>query len=309
METARLLSNDDFCSRYGYLAQRWEPEALRPSEILYRAVQHGLEFEDDVSDFAMQLCIERPIDTPETDLLGLAEHLAALADLLVWVVRPEGPWERAAGVKGWESSAFLHNGRLRQLWLVDSWSEEKEIAALSNWYLGGECAAFGLEMDLVIAIIGKHRDGRWSSPWTRGFQHPVAKDLRFLKRDGEPFGETWKRVWREEGEFSREEWLDSLTADGVLSEILLVREIEVPPHSARMMDLAVHKLAALKAKEVPAPQLGQCFGPRPCPFRFCCPQFRLPSGDLGFISLLALQPPPHGTPQRSPNALSAPQFR
>jgi hypothetical protein len=295
--SASLLNADDRCRRLSIFGQRWERNALHPSSILHRAIRHGLESPAEdagvaASDCAMQLCLDRPIDTEESDLLGLATHIASLADMLAWTVRTDGPWEHPEDVKvgneTWESSAYLNASgtALRQFRTVDRWDESRRIALEHSWQISGECSAYRLPMTLLIAVIGQRREARWHSPWTKGYQHPVSFGLRFRKRDGEEFGPTWDRTWRDKYDGTREEWLGSLTEDGLLPEVLLVHEIPVPAHAERIRELAERKLARVReTRELPDPQLASCDGISPCQFRTECPNWRMPSERGGFLRL------------------------
>src|SRR6185312_8245612 len=110
--TAQTLSDDDWCHRLTYYRQRYAPPALTPKEILNRAIEHGLtsteeDYAQAASDFAMELCTSHTIDTEQTDLLGLAEHISSLAQMVTWVGRTKGAWKRPEDLKNWHSGAFL----------------------------------------------------------------------------------------------------------------------------------------------------------------------------------------------------------
>jgi len=297
MTSAELLFADDHCGRRAILAHSWERHALSPSDILRRSVQHGLGCgEEDAGlaagDVCMSLCVDHPIDTEETDLLGLATHMAALADMVVWMVQG-GAWKPSAktpvGAHMWVGSAFEGSAGLRQVLLVDVWNEERKEAALNLWAIGGEMAVYDLPMTLVVAVIGKRRDGRWRNPFTLGHEHPINRDLRFRKRDGTTFGSTWNRVWREDFKGTREDWLNSLTDDGLLPEMLLVEHLDVPARAAKIRQLAADKLERIaKAAALPPPQLSVCHDPiAPCPYKTECPNWRLPSERGGFVRVQA----------------------
>lgn len=283
-----ILSSDDHCHRLAYLIQRYTPPALTPKEILTRAIEHGLtSTEDDyaqaASDFAMELCTANTIDTEQTDLLGLAEHISSLAQMVVWVGRTKGPWKRPDDLQNWHSGAFLSEDerRLRILVCVDRWDAFREMELRSSWQVAGECSAYQVPMDIIVVVIGKLRNGRWVSPWTTGYRHPVAKDLRFRKRDGESFGPTWEKVWREGDPV---EWLDAMTDDGVLWECVRALTVDVPERET--VTLSVEMLERISGEsKIPRPQLSNCFNRmRLCPFRSCCPHGRTPE-ELGFLKL------------------------
>ena len=293
MTSPDTLSSDDFCSRQVYFLERWQAPARTPKSILVAAVEHGLtsESEDAASDEAMRLCTDGAIDTAETDLLGLAEHIAGLADILAWIVRGEhGPWTRpesiAVGTRMWHSGAFLNqSGRgLRKLVLVDRWDAWRETELRNAWSVQGECAAYDVPMSVIVCAIGSMRKGRWTSPFTSGWRHPVGKMLRFQKRDGEAFSASWDRVHREHDKATREEWLDAMTEDGALEESISVVSVDVPERAEAIAALAERKLVRITtATNPPDPQPSRCFDRmRPCPFRSECPQGHEPNEVRGF---------------------------
>ena len=296
MNTPTILSSDDFCHRQAYYLQRYEPLALSPKEILWRAIEHGLtsteeDYARSASDCAMELCTSKTIDTNETDLLGLAEHISSLAEMVVWTGRTGGPWERpdpqgmADGLT-WHSGAYLsQNGtKLRHLVCVDRWDGMREMELRTSWQIAGECVAYQVPMDVIVLVIGSMRNGRWASPFTTAYRHPVAKTLRFQKRSGEDFGGAWTKVWREKDEATRDEWLDAMTEDGVLAECVHALAVDVPEWPTDI--LSVEKMKRIAAQnEAPEPQPSRCFDRmRPCPFRGCCPQGKTPE-EVGFNKL------------------------
>lgn len=296
MDSATLLRTDDACRRRAFYAQRWMPTALRPKEILTRSIAHGLMAGGDAGEAAeaesLRLATEIGIDTEQTDLLSLAEHIAGLAIFVAWLLRGiQPPYKRPEAVslpdgQQWFSGAFLSQDErsLRSVRLVDRWDAWTQTALEHSWQVAGECAAYGVPMSLVVVEIGQLRNGRWSNPFTTAYRHPVSKTLRFRKRDGHDFGSTWEKVLRETDNATREEWLDAMADDGVLAESLHIHRIE-PERVQERAALAVAKLIRIQeTRTFPEPQLSQCFQRvSPCPFRSCCPRGEEPSEALGFL--------------------------
>lgn len=296
MNTALLLAEDDFCVRRAFYSQRWHPAALRPKEILTCSVEAGLMDDGDAGEAAeaesLRLATEIGIDTEQSDLLSLAEHIGALANFLAWLLRgTQPPYKRPEPIRlpdgqEWASGAFLSQNErsLRQVKLVDRWDAWAQTALENSWQIMGECAAYRVPMSIVVVEIGKLRKGRWSNPFTTGCRHPVSKTLRFRKRDGDDFGSTWERVFRERDSATREEWLDAMAEDGVLAESLHVHTVEPERVEARL-ELMQSKLSRIAStNEPPEPQLSQCFQRvHPCPFRACCPRGLEPNAEMGFL--------------------------
>ncbi len=294
LSSAVLLSTDDRCQRAAVLSQQWELHVANPQRALYQAIEAGLQSDSDdpgqvAGDELMDIAVRRGFDTDQTDLLGHATHLAAIADMVTWLLRPAAVWQRPADVQVgksvWTSSAFLHgNNGLRRVILVDHWSAERALAESLDWRTAGESAIYGLPMTQYVIVLGPQRDGRRHGPFSKGYVHPVNGDLRLRKRDGESFGPTWGRVFRENAGFSREEWLEVLVQDGVLTDTILTIDVPVPDHAAAIRELAEKKLRRIQCcTELPEPQLSQCFNVlSPCQFKTCCPFWRLPTSGNGF---------------------------
>ena len=293
--TASLLSSADFCLRQAYYVTRWEPPARTPKEILSRAIKYGLTSDADdpgeaAADHAMELCTERTIDTAETDLLGLASHIASLSDFIAWMLRTGGPWERPQPValsngRLWTSGAFLSQRGLKHLALIDRLDAMTEMSLRHSWQVQGESSIYQLPVDIVAVEIGSLRSGRWSNPFTAGRQHPQGKMLRFRKRDGSEFSDNWPKIEREQFEGTREDWLDAMTDDGILEESVHVLTCEVPERFQEIVDLAERKLERM-TEEVPDMQPSRCFDKmRSCVFRGCCPQGIEPNERSGFTAL------------------------
>jgi hypothetical protein len=159
------------------------------------------------------------------------------------------------------------------------------MALERSWDVAGECAAYGVGMDCLIIEIGALRNGRWSNPLTRAYRHPVSKSLRFKRRDGDDFGSTWERVERENDKATREEWLDAMTDDGVLPDVVQVHSVGVSERAADWCNIALTKLRRIReAQEPPEESPSMCFDRiHPCPFRACCPRGLEPSPELGFV--------------------------
>lgn len=263
-------------------------------QLLSRGIEHGLTCESDdpgqsAGDRVMSLAVSRPIETAQSDLLAVAEHYAALSDMIVYLLRTGEPWLRPepvmVGEHLWVPESFIGpSDTLRRVVLVDRWDEARETAESFDWRTL-EAAVYGLPMTLVVVVLGASRDGRRHGPLSKGWVHPVSQDLRFKKRDDTNFGPTWNTTFREAYKGEREEWFDAMAEDGVAEEAVILQELDPSPNQDALVALANSKLSRLlDTAELPEPQLAQCFDPiRQCPFRSTCPYFRMPSESNGFI--------------------------
>lgn len=296
MGTPSKLSNDDFCHRLEFLSRSWERESLSPMQLLSRGIEAGLTSDAKdpgqvAGDRVMTLAVSRPIETPQTDLLGLAEHTSALGDFVSWMLRDGPPWKHPevtdVGGHPWYPESYLGPRGLRRLVLCDRWDESRQIAESFDWRTL-EGVIYDMPMTLIVVVLGASRDGRRHGPLSKGWLHPVSGDLRFRKRDSTDFGANWPVTFRENFRGEREEWLESMVEDGVLDETVLVHPVGDVAQSSEILELARNQMEGFSTEVLPPPQLAQCFDPiRQCPYRSCCPYFRAPSEVGGFINIRA----------------------
>jgi len=304
MDSPSLLDEDDRCGRAGFYSLTWEPPSIRPTEALRSAILHGLQDTSgaDPGEVAeeklMEIATERGLDSNQTDLLGEANHLSAIASMVTWILRPGKAWKRPELIilpngTPWTPGAFLSadDGHLRRIVLCSRWDAYRQVQEEHDWR-SLESAIYGVPMDLVVVVLGQERNGRRHGPLTKGWTHPVSKTLRFRKRDGTEFDGSWNKIFRENAEFSREQWLDALVEDGLLPEVVLIHQMEVPQRFLDLKAIADSKLSHLvEEKKEPEPQLSRCFDRmHPCQYRSCCPVGLQPNIDLGFVRINQVHP-------------------
>jgi len=243
----------------------------------------------------MTLAADRGLDVTGSPYESAVHH-AALSDIIVTVLRErKAPYTRPADAKGksltWVSSAFLaaSNVRLEAVLLVDRWNEDRKWSVLHSWRVLGECAFYEQPMTLTVVLVGQRREGKHSSPWSKGWLHPRSRTLRIRKRTGEGFGGEWKPVWREEADhLSRDLWLDTMREDGVMPDVVFDIDVPAPcpEYAAKVRHLAEKKVTALHSTvEKPDPNISVCSWPTKCPFLDCCWEFHEPSEASGFITI------------------------
>ena len=295
MNSPELLNSDDRCQRLAFLSQRWQTPGVTPTAALYDAIETGLQSNSGdpgevASDRLMELATSRGLDSNQTDILSEAEHLAGIASFATWLLRTGAAWKRPDPIQLpngtiWTPGAFLDpsEAHLRRVVLCGRWDAYRQVEAEHDWRTL-EAAVYGVPMDLVVIVLGQQRDGRRHGPLCKGWQHPVSKGLRFRKRDGTGFDGAWEPVFREQSKFTRDQWLDALSEDGLLADSVLIHRVEVP--TGAISHLSVTKLERISRTESPPEvQLSQCFDRfRPCPFRSACPRGLEPSEELGFTS-------------------------
>lgn len=303
MFSADLLAANDRCARAGYYSRDWEFSRLHPTEVLRRAVDVGLMSEEDdagqaAGDHVMTLAAERGIDIEGSGVYAIANHTAALADILTTTLRQDARWERPADrtLNGlpWVSSAFLDSSgvRLHRFLLVDRISEERIKAEKYAWKTLGEQSVYELPMTIHVVVLGQRRDQKYHGAWSKGYLHPHGRMLRIKKRSGESFSGKWTIAWREDHDtISRDKWRDQMGADGALQDSLFEIDCDPPPEklASEIRRLAEQRLNKIRElKDIPGLQPSACWWPTPCAFAHACWNFQKPSYKSGFLAISAL---------------------
>lgn len=298
MNSAELLAFHDRCPRSAHWGKDWESNRLHPNEVLRRAIDDGLLHDGEdpgqyAGDTVMTLATERGLDF-DGNRYHCALHNAALSDIIVTAIRSGGPWARPEDRKVksfvWNPGCFVEPSgtRLRRVVCVDRWNDERKLSEMHSWRTLGEQAAYGLPMTLTVVLIGQRREGRHSSPWSKGFLHPRSRNLRIAKRSGEKFDGNWIPCWREEQEnISRDKWLDAMRADQIMHDVLFDVDVPVPDPAflSKIGRLAERKMEAIAGKELPPPNISVCWWPVICPYTKACWSFSEPSERGGFFRI------------------------
>lgn len=304
-KSAELLTMYEPCNRKGIWARDWEKWKISDIEMLQRSIRAGLlsdrkDFNIAAGEETMFISAESGLESKEFNLYDQCVHLAALSDIVTLSVRKssENPWLIPEDVRlgdgpTWRSAAYLRpdGAYLRRIALVSNWGDDRHFAECRGWFSMGEMVAYGLPMQLVVAVIGQSRSGKRHSPFTKGLLHPVNKRLKFKKKNNpsEPFKDSWTPVWREDhDEISTESWLQSMLTDTVLEDHLFKVDIPLPTKEAqrKIRDLASKKLEEIETANIlPDQQLSTCDHPYPCVFRNACHSGNSPSGRYGFVQI------------------------
>ncbi len=249
-------------------------------------------------EHVFSLCVKPGFISDQSDLHSEGVHVCSLADVIASSLRRKEPWKAAPSVDlgeghTWYSDCFLEpNGEaLRRVLCVSSWSPDRHYSVMRSWGTLGSMCAYGLPMKLAVVTLGQHREGRFHSPWAKGFLHPVSKQLRFRKKtgSGEGFKSSWQQVFREDrAEISTGEWLGRMLNDGVLEDNLQFIEVPLPSNDVQKMirELAIRRLNKIyDCTELPDQQLSTCYWPRKCTFLSNCLKGDTPNGRYGFVKI------------------------
>lgn len=299
MDTAELIEGLERCPRIPWWGYDWVKNHLTPQDMLDIGLRSGLtepvgaEYGMAAGETLYALGATRQIESKQHDIHAEVVHLSSIVDIVTTAIRKptEEPWGTPEAVGDWNSTCFLSpdGNHLRKVFFVTSWNNDRHYSLCRSWSALGEVCHYGLPMQLVVAMLGKHLNGRFHSYWTRGLRHPVNKKLRFRKKIGADSGfkETWTECWREDhDEIPTQEWLSAMIADDVIRDVLFKIDVAVPEKASRLriVDLAKRKLDRIqKMKALPDQNLSTCDWPSPCDHRNHCHAGEEPSPRYGFV--------------------------
>lgn len=268
--TACLLSADDLCHRAGWRSLRRPvgPQGVLP--ILREAVDIGLGARDDRPERAAMAVRDAALGSRlevDGNLYQISEHLAAIAEQIVYVVGGETPWVRPDSMRlddnlSWEPGVWVDGSGsgLRRVVLATYQGGER-----LSWFEQGEQAMYGAALTKIVVILGGQREGRLHGYWSKGWKHPQSREIRLADRDGGTF-RSWNPIWREDERISPEEWTAKMQP--VMASALRIEQREPLSTEERKAwrALAIRKLAAMRSGEEPDPQISQCAR---CPYGPC----------------------------------------
>jgi hypothetical protein len=271
---APLMAVDDRCHRAGWRAMRQIPGPLPPIDVLRNAVDIGLGAYRDRSEMAAadvrQAALRNGLEVERgQNIYQISEHLAALAEQIVYVVGGADSWVRPTTVAldaghSWESRAWVGPNGLRRVVLTDRHRERTEM----TWRDAGEQAVYGGLLTEIIVILGNHRDGRFHGHWAKGWKHPRNGEVRISLGIG---GESskWNQIWREDEGMKVEEWTMKMQPT-MPSALRIIERVELDAgQRAAWKKLALRKIYAIEYDPEPDMQPSQCFRPSPCLFGPC----------------------------------------
>lgn len=272
------LSTEDFtehdrCPRFRTWNAQYAPFRVSFHYALNEALQAALTANDAViaGDKMMSLAANPGIDLDSQNLHAAAIHHLKLAELLAAYVlsvgksQPLDPIETEWGT--YQPRSFLMpDGRLRRIVMVDRWSKEREQLERFSWRTAADSAITNRPMLITALVIGSSRAGFRPSPWTVGYAHPANGAIRVQRREGS-FGDSWRKLYREQTTLKSMEWLKIMQADGAfedrvfsITEDVLSNRSEVLDQMAKM----AHSMPSLDQTR------SACYRFTPCPFLGCC---------------------------------------
>lgn len=266
--TASLLTHDDHCHRAGWRSVR---QAIGPQGvlgILREAVDIGLgacaHRAERAAMAVRDAALAGRLDA-EGNLYQISEHLAAVAEQIVYVVGGETTWMRPESVwmgpvDQWEPGAWVAPQGLRRVVLTTYQSAER-----LSWSEQGEQAVYGGALTNIVVQLGAQREGYFHGYWSKGWRHPQSKEIRIADSRGGTF-RSWNPIWREDERICVEEWAEKMQP--VMASALRIEQREALSAGERMAwkGLALRKLDRMRSVEEPDPQISQCSR---CPYGPC----------------------------------------
>lgn len=239
--SAESLDVFDRCPRRYAFERQYESRVITPLGLLYAAVEGSLTASDPVQgakDAIASITAQKHVDAGELSPLSAMKHVEATAEVVALALRERMGFCVRPEVKDWQSNLFECKGELHRIILCSHLDDDSLRSFAHSWKTIGELAALKRSITLTVVIVGAQRGGRRHSAWSKGYQHPVQKSLRFAprKRDN-GFTGNWTQVWREQTNYTPEVWLSQMASDEVLQELISSRRIQYNGDDARMVQV------------------------------------------------------------------------
>lgn len=282
---AQKFDTMDRCPRRYAFEREYETRSISPLGLLYAAIEGSLTAPDAVQG-AIDAIMERTqrLDVNAGDLspLSAVKHIESMAEVIAMALRSNlGRATRPKPVKlgehEWHSNLFECKGELHRIILASHMDDDSLRSYAHSWQTVGELAALERPITLTVVLIGSQRGGRRHSAWSKGFLHPIQRNLRFAPRKKDSgFTENWKQVWREQSNVNATVWLDQMRNDGVLDELITIRKIQYRGDDERMIQARKDMVTIAGSMEDFRPdspmRRSSCdeIGRGACPFQSAC---------------------------------------
>lgn len=242
--TAHHFDLFDRCERRYAFERTHEPRTISALRLLYAAVEASLTASDPrqgAKDAILEATSRLEVAAGDLSPISAARHVECMAEVIALALREKlgrgiKPDIVALGSHEWRSNLIELRGGLHRIVLTSHMDDDSLRSFAHAWQTVGELAAMERPITLTVVIVGAQRGGRRHSAWSKGFVHPIQKNLRFAprKRD-DGFTRQWTTVWREQSDFDAQVWLDKMRDDEVLAELIVSRRIQYKADDARMI--------------------------------------------------------------------------
>lgn len=275
----------DRCPRRFALERTHEPRTISLLGLLYAAVEGSLTAADPVQgakDAIMERTQRLEVNAGDLSPISAVRHVESVAEVIALALRSRLGQAKCLGTiqvgeHEWQSNLFECRRELHRIVLCSHIDDDSLRSFAHSWQTVGELAAVERPITLTVVIVGPQRGGRRHSAWSKGFQHPIQKNLRFAPRKRDSgFTENWKQVWREQTNYTAQTWLEQMQNDEVLDELIQSRKIAYRGEDERMVQAKRDMLtiaAQMETARTDAPmRRSSCdeIGRGPCQFSAVC---------------------------------------
>jgi hypothetical protein len=277
--SAQLLDTYDRCPRRFAYERTHEPRTISLLGLLYAGVEgHLLGNADAITELTQRL----DVNAGDLSPISAVRHVQCMAEVIGLALRAKlGAASRPEPTPlcghEWHTGLFEARSELHRIILTSHIDDDSLRSFAHSWQTIGELAALERSITLTVVIIGAQRGGRRHSPWAKGYEHPIQRNLRFAPRNKDKgFTDNWKTVWREQSDYKAETWLDKLKLDNMLPEMIMSRKIQYRGSDARMLQARREVLLLADQMQDSHPdspmRRSSCdeIGRGPCPFQPVC---------------------------------------
>lgn len=243
--SAQMFETWDRCPRRLALEREHEPRTISPLGLMYAGVEGGIVAPDPCEgarDAIRAVAAVKDVDAGPLAAISCVRHVGLMAEVISLALRRKlGPMKRVAAVPlakhEWQSGLFETKGAiLHRIILVSHIDDDVLRGFAHSWGTVGELAALERDVTLTFVAIGAQRSGRRHSHWSRCYQHPIQKTaLRFAPRkNSNGFTAGWGQIWRDQTDIAASRWLDQMTSDGVVEDLIQSRQIRFNAEDCRL---------------------------------------------------------------------------
>lgn len=279
--TEDIYTFDDCHRKFAWSS--FEPPRISIATALNESLRIGLLSGDPLAakNHLMQRAAEPGFNLWAIDVYSIAVHHANLIELIThYLLAGDGPWKAAEGVTV-DSHPFtplsylLPDNRLRRVILCSKWDSLRQQEEVTSWRTIADIISTGRPMLLNAISIGSAIKGFRPSPWTRAYEHPVARHLRIQPSSADnrvkDFNSNWRRIYRESTSKSCAEWLQLMQADKAFDDIVHSVNVEVPP-DGQAIYAQMSKMMDSMSQIEPNGEMrrSSCYKIIPCIYSPCC---------------------------------------
>lgn len=268
----------DECERFRTWGAEYALPAVPLAQALAQSLRAGLIAGrgSEAQETLLGIAAQPGLDIQAYNLYDIAQHHAALLEIVTAYLASDGPWIPAGSIDQFQPDSFLlPDGRLRRVILCSNFNELRKQEEIHSWRTMADVCVTGRPMLLNFIVIGQSRKGFRSSPWTQGYVHPENGVLRVQRIASEKtgpnprFSDNWKKVYREQTDHKPKEWLAIMQKDQAFDGLVYSWTVDVPLNQKVIFSDIKRVMREIESGGT-SMRRSACFRYAPCPMAEIC---------------------------------------